>query len=153
MRSGKQSGVTLIEIMLVLIILGLGGALVVPQFVKRAQRNKDIDAAVSLLEYAVSLSLTKGVSHEFHWDSANGRAGIYQKCVIDQANLIRKERFDPGARISIANADDSIVSGICFAADGSVENEQTHRITLTSARGKAAVFDIIAATGKAVRRQ
>ncbi|MBD3314199.1 MAG: prepilin-type N-terminal cleavage/methylation domain-containing protein [Chitinivibrionales bacterium] len=149
----NKQGMTIIELMLVMVIAALGLLAVTPSLMSVVNRRNDVDTAVMLLEHAVARAVLSSSPHTFAYDSSTAGAKVCEGCPCSDSTVERTAKFGGRSSLTIVAPDSSTTTEICFAPDGSVALGITYSVVVLDESGKETVIDVIASTGKVIARR
>ena len=85
-RSGSESGFTLVELLVVMLILGLLAAIAIPAFFNQRDKAKDADAKESVRTAQTAME-TYSTDHDGNYDTADAAALEAIEPTLGSANL------------------------------------------------------------------
>lgn len=154
----SQSGVTFIELMIAVVIIGIVAAMAGPHFTREMDRIKFRGAArdaVSSLRLARSLTISQKTPYGVHFDNSKGTITVFKEVVtsnpatFNSGDTAVQVDTIPGQYKGISSA---FTGALMFEPNGSANQSGTVLLLSYSTGGDAstsyAILDVLASTGR-----
>jgi prepilin-type N-terminal cleavage/methylation domain-containing protein len=153
LKTRKQRGFTLVELMIIIVILGLGTGLFAASFEKKAKKRGDIYALKSMLLLASRQSVIDGLHFGIHYSASTHSVGMFQDHDEDNSfdntdTLTRAFTLDPTASVTVVNSNNAAASDVCFKKNGAVANLLSYTVTYVGNQSDTTKLLVIAASGQ-----
>ena len=149
----KQAGFTLVEVLTVLIIFGIGSGMFVKGLLSKAQKRADVDAVKSLLDLASRRALIESKHFGIHFNPSLKTAGLFEDIGRDHIfngsdTLVSLVKCNPLSGLAVVNEANVTATDICFKKNGAVSSDNSFQFTYVAPTGDTAKLQIIAASGR-----
>lgn len=149
----KERGFTLVEMMVALLLIGLGTAAFAGSFLGRSKRMADLEAVKSLIDIAARRSVVEARHFGVHFDSSLHTAGLFEDRNNDDRfsgtdTLSSIARLYPLSKLKLTTSGSVSLADVCFKKNGSTSSGNSFELKYISSTGDTARLQIIAASGR-----
>jgi prepilin-type N-terminal cleavage/methylation domain-containing protein len=149
----KERGFTLVEMMVALLLIGLGTAAFAGSFLGRSKRMADLEAVKSLIDLAARRSVVEARHFGVHFDSTLHTASLFEDRNNDDLfngtdTLSSVARLYPLSKLKLATSGSASRSDICFKKNGSTSTGNSFELKYIGSTGDTTRLQIIAASGR-----
>ena len=149
----NQKGLTLVELMVVLLLLGVSTSLMANSLISRSKKSADVDAIKSLLNLAARRSVIEAKHFGVHFDSTQHTASLFEDINNDDLysgtdTLAMLAKLNPLTKVLIATTASVPLTDICFKKNGATSTGNSFEITYLPMKGDTVKMQVIAASGR-----
>jgi len=149
----SQRGYTLVELMVVVVLLGIGTGLSARGLYSKAQKRVDIDAVKGLINLASRRSLIESKHFGIHFNPDQKTAGLFEDIGKDNIfnnsdTIVAMIKCNPNSNINFVDQSNSPAQDLCFKKNGGVSDDKSYQLTYLAAAGDSSKIQIIAASGR-----
>ena len=149
----KQGGFTLVEMMVAVLIIGLGLGILAGSFLGRSKRTADLEAIKSLIQLAARRSVVEARHFGVHFDSTLHTAGLFEDRNNDDLfsgtdTLISVARLYPLSKLKVSTTAATAMSDICFKKNSSTSSGHSFELKYIGSTGDTTRLQVIAASGR-----
>jgi prepilin-type N-terminal cleavage/methylation domain-containing protein len=149
----KERGFTLVEMMVALLIIGLGMAALAGSFLGRSKRMADLEAVKSLIDLAARRSVVEARHFGVHFDSTLHTAGLFEDRNNDDRfngtdTLSSVARLYPLSKLKMTTSGSASLADICFKKNGSTSSGNSFELKYIGSAGDTTRLQVIAASGR-----
>lgn len=149
----SQKGYTLVELMIVIVVMGLGTGIFATTLTKKNHKRADTSAIKMILAQSSRQSIMEGKHYGIHYDAATRIVGLFKD--VDEDDIFNGTdtlstviQLQSTATLNIVSSEGNAVEDICFKKNGAVAPELSYQLNYVNTLGDTAYLQVIAASGQ-----
>lgn len=146
-------GYTLVELMVVIVLLGIGTGVAARGIYSKTQKRVDVEAMKGLINLASRRSLIESKHFGIHFNPSTKTAGLFEDTGKDNIynnsdTIISIIKCNPNSSLTFVDQSNNIASDICFKKNGAVSDDKSYQLSYLAPAGDSSKIQIIAASGR-----